>query len=295
MKPSPLKISKHVFLLGCDFFCVYLVKGQRGNVLIEGGPSFIAPLILSQLKDMEIAFESVKYLVILHSHPDHVMAIPYLKKYLPNVTLVGSKYSKTLLSEESIIEDFLKRDRSFCNIFSAPFIGFEAFGNIYVEKIVANGSYIDLGDVRLNFLESPGHTLCSLSVFLKDDELLIISDAAGFPLENNIIFPAYLLTFEEYFYTLEKLKNIDAKQLGIGHFGPFKGENVKLFFRSAMQNAYRMNNFIKTNKQRGMGEKYIENNLFNIYKSGITRYSKDIVKEYIKLIVKNSFECIDSH
>jgi len=251
MNAFPRRICEHVYLLGNDFFPIYFAKGKGSNVLIEGGISFITPLILKQIENLGFPFSSISCLVVLHSHSDHVMAIPYLKKYLPNVKIAGSGYSKELLSKEKVIEKFLKEDRHFCNSFSNSSSQFEDFKKINVEEVIAEGSCIDLGNVRLEFIDSPGHSPCSLSVFIRNDDLLLISDAAGFPLEGDTIFPIYFLSFKQYINTLERLKAIKAKRLGIGHFGIFKGKDVEFFLEKAIKSAYSLHNFIKRQIEKG--------------------------------------------
>ena len=291
MNRFPKRICEHVYLLGNDFFPIYLVQGKSSHVLIEGGVSFIAPLIFDQLKNLKIPFSSISYLVVLHSHSDHVMAIPYLKKYLTNVKIAGSEYSKELLIKEKVIEKFSKEDVYFRNLFFNPFSQFEDFKKINIEEVVAEGSCIDLGNVSLEFIDSPGHSPCSLSVFIRDDDLLLISDAAGFPLKGGTIFPLYFSSFRQYIDSLEKLKAIEAKQLGIGHFGTFKKKDIEVFLEKAIKSAYCLHHFIKRQIQKGTGKGEIEEAVFRLmYQNRLKKYSKETIKECAQFIAKRSIE-----
>ncbi|MBW2617021.1 MAG: hypothetical protein JRD02_12730 [Deltaproteobacteria bacterium] len=138
----------------------------------------------------------------------------------------------------------------------------------------------------IKVIDSPGHSPCSLSIFIRNDDLLLISDAAGFPLEGDTIFPIYFLSFKQYINTLERLKAIKAKQLGIGHFGIFKGKDTEVFLEKAIKSAYSLHNFIKRQIEKGTEKGKIEDKVFRLmYQNRLKKYSKDTIKECVQLII----------
>ncbi len=66
-----LPITDHVILLRSESFNLYLVKGET-NAIIEGGISALTYPLLNHLNQLNVPPESIRYLVILHAHFDHI-------------------------------------------------------------------------------------------------------------------------------------------------------------------------------------------------------------------------------
>ena len=72
----PRQLTGKVFLLGNHYASIYLVKGDQFSVLVEAGLSVMAPQVVDQLEHLDISPANLKYLVLTHTHADHVMGTP---------------------------------------------------------------------------------------------------------------------------------------------------------------------------------------------------------------------------
>ena len=85
-------------------------------MIIEGGTGAFFPLIISQIKELGIAPEQIKYLALTHTHSDHIGAVPHLKKLWPHLKVMGSagaaKSFKRLSEKKEALKEFIQTDHS---------------------------------------------------------------------------------------------------------------------------------------------------------------------------------------
>lgn len=86
---------------------------------------------------------TVDWLLETHVHADHITSAAYLKKKLPNA--------------KTAIGDHIKEvQKTFSGIFNAE-SGFRADGSQF-DRLLADGDEIDIGNLKLNVMHTPGHT-----------------------------------------------------------------------------------------------------------------------------------------
>lgn len=108
-----------------------------GFVVDPGGPS-------QQLKD-KIASEGVnlQYIILTHGHGDHIGGIEALKTIYPGLKIVAGEHERDILEvpEHNTSEYLLGRPVA-----------------ILADIFVKDGDCMSIGDMNLQFLETPGHT-----------------------------------------------------------------------------------------------------------------------------------------
>ena len=84
---QPIELSPHLFQVGTPSFPAYLSRGEEG-MLLEGGTGATFGIIIDQLKFLGIAPEAIKYIVLTHTHADHIGAIPHFQRAWPHIKLL---------------------------------------------------------------------------------------------------------------------------------------------------------------------------------------------------------------
>jgi len=106
---KPITITPNFYQLGTQDFPVYLSMGEDG-MIIEGVPGHFSAYRKSD-KRLGIAPERIKYLALTHTHPDHIGAVPHLKKLWPHLKVMGSagaaKALKRLSEKPEALKEFL--------------------------------------------------------------------------------------------------------------------------------------------------------------------------------------------
>jgi glyoxylase-like metal-dependent hydrolase (beta-lactamase superfamily II) len=296
-KRFPIKFTDYIFVLGMENFLIYLVKGKKCHALLESGVSFVVPLVLEQLDALGIDYAKIMYLVILHAHSDHVMGLPLLREHLSNAKTVGSENARRILGKEKVIKRFLIDDAKFGQHFleasAISSIPTQVAVNIIpVDLVVGDGDLLDLGGKNdIQFIYSPGHSICGLSAYIPKDRTLLISDCAGFFLPPDEIFPLYFAGLKDYLKTLERLMSIKAKILGTAHQGIFYGNQVNKFLRDAISSTYRFRDFILERVKSGVKVDMLTQEVFEkMYRRELRMYPTETISQCAKLLVKRTMQ-----
>ncbi|HEY41567.1 MAG TPA: MBL fold metallo-hydrolase [Dehalococcoidia bacterium] len=239
---GPTTITPNFYQLGMHSYPAYLSMGDDG-MLIEGGTGATFAIIVEQIKELGINPERIKYLALTHTHPDHIGAIPQLKKLWPHLKVVGSAVAKQMLQREEAVGEFLQIDHSITEIliikndiseWPAEFENPTFDVDFVVDMVVGEGDKLDLGSgIVWNVYETPGHAPCHISLYEEKEGTLAIGDVTGFYVsEKNAFWPNYFQSLETYCNSIRKLSAIPAKRGALGHNGMVDGQMDKYFAKA---------------------------------------------------------------
>lgn len=225
------KIADHLWYLGREESGVYILEGRDSTVIINGGFGYILPDVLQQMKAFGIDMEKIGKFLILHSHFDHVGIVPYFKRTCPGIEVYASAPAWKILAMPKAIEII----NSFSRL-SAKQMGIENALNAYdidwrddvTGTTLAEGDKIDLGDISLLILDTPGHSNCSITAYEPDMKVLFASDAVGIPFRNDC-FPSMNTNIIQYLESLDKLKPLPTSCLCVDHYGYITGDEAGRF------------------------------------------------------------------
>jgi glyoxylase-like metal-dependent hydrolase (beta-lactamase superfamily II) len=110
------------------------------------------------------------------------------------------------------------------------------FFSIGVDDSPADGETRRLGDLTLEFIMVPGHSTCSMAVYVPEVKALFASDAGGIPFQGQV-FAAANSNFDLYQASLEKLSAYEVIFHGAEHYGAVTGEDAKQFIGKSIQSA----------------------------------------------------------
>lgn len=124
---------------------------EEKSALIDTGFAFTGPTIEKQVKEI-LGDKPLDYILLTHSHYDHVGSLSYLRKVFPGVKVLASaKTAKVFTSDNA--KAFMRKMEEDA---SRYFKGFETTeydtSGFYVDQIIAEGDIIDLGTAKLEVL-----------------------------------------------------------------------------------------------------------------------------------------------
>jgi len=222
---EPLTITPDFYQLGTPAYPAYLSLGDDG-MIIEGGTSATFNIIVEQIKELGIEPERIKYLTLTHTHPDHIGAVPHLKRLWPHLKVVAGTVAAKLLKNEEMVKEFIRVDGIISEILlikGAIAQWPPEFENptFEVDIVVKEGDRIDLGSgVVWTIYETPGHSPCHISLYNESEGILVIGDATGlYDPERNLFWPNYFDSLEAYCNSIRKLATIPARIGALSHNG----------------------------------------------------------------------------
>ncbi len=236
---SPGPIADRLYLLGTRQNIVYLVKGKE-SMLIGGAMNWVAPELERQFRDYDIDTESIKYIVIQHSHFDHCGLVPYLKRKLPQVSVLGTESAKKILAKEKVINYVELVNKTMLDYYRLQ----EEYRrmNLIIDKIevdttVNDSTVVDLGDgLDVHFIETPGHSPCAVAVYIPSLKALFPTDSAPCPFDDiqTLARPSPQYDFNLYRQSLRKLAGYEIDICGFDHFAAVVGDDARQVLRNGL-------------------------------------------------------------
>ncbi|MFH1134487.1 MAG: MBL fold metallo-hydrolase [Pseudomonadota bacterium] len=238
---APGKITDRITLLGKKESNLYLVEGRDQSALLGGGMAYIAPDVSRQLRDLGVAEEKISHIIIHHAHFDHVGAVPFLRRRWPGATVHASARARELLASPKIVDSVIAFNQALLEQNAPDFPAAEANLNragFTVDQVLSEGDVISLGDLDLEILEVPGHSSCSIAVYIPREKALAASDAGGIPYGGDI-FASANSNFDQYQASLQKMARLDVDIFLAEHYGASVGEEGRTYIPRSIEAARR--------------------------------------------------------
>ena len=266
----PRQLTDNVFLLGNHYVSIYLVKGNRFSVLVEAGLSITAPQVINQVKGLKIDPSSLKYLILTHTHADHVMGAPLLKGAFPQIKIAGVSESGKLLKKEKIIDFFTREDAYTSNrLLDLKAVNHKAphqkISPLAVEKIISPGEILDLGGLYLHVLDAPGHCRGGIALWEPQNKILFCSDSLGFHLPPKKFVPNFYVDYDDFLETFETLCALEPEWVCPGHCGAYGGEAAVQFMAGSKRELDWIADFVTAQAESPEGRTKAEEAIFKRY------------------------------
>jgi glyoxylase-like metal-dependent hydrolase (beta-lactamase superfamily II) len=197
-------------------FPCYFIKGER-TALVDGGITPLAPLIRQEFSSPE---RQLSYVLLTHSHFDHVGCLGLIRKLSPRAIVVGSLEAAKILAKPKVHEFVLDMSRD-----QERALGMEEevpleLEDLKVDMVLGEGEEIDLGGVlTVEVILTPGHTRCSVSYLLKPDGVLFAGESLGTYISEDESGPEFTSDFAEYIESLKKVHKLAPNALALPHQG----------------------------------------------------------------------------
>jgi len=195
------RVIGNLYNVGTYDLSVFLVTGSEGHILINTGVEDSTTQIRENVESLGFRLEDVEILLQMQAHFDHTAALAEIKE------ITGAEMWATL-HDAPVLEDGGLSDPHFG--------GRESFRPVEVDKIIRDGEVIELGDIRMRVLETPGHTAGSSSYLMEVTEsgrtydVAIANMATINPGKRLVENPTYPGVADDFAETFRKQKALDV-------------------------------------------------------------------------------------
>jgi len=231
------KITDSLWYLGNEDVCVYLLEGDGGSTLINGGIGCLVPDLLDQFARFGIDESRINKFVILHAHFDHIGIVPYFKRRFPDLTVYASASGLKVLKNPKALATMNRLDAAATaqRGMAAACQGYDLEWRESIEGVaVGDGDRIELGNTRIEIIELPGHSACSIAAYVPEIGALFPSDGGGIPFDDTILTYG-TWNYDTFVASLHKLEGLAVKYLCADHCGYVSGEEAARFVTDAIK------------------------------------------------------------
>ena len=142
---KPGRIFGNLYFVGSHPASTHLIDTGDGLILIDPGYIDTFYLVIQNIWELGFNPRDIKYIVISHGHGDHMNATKAL------VALTGAK---TFLGKPDL--ELVSQVENATGVRIYPFTP---------DVLLEDGDEIELGNTKMRFVASPGHTLGTMSIF----------------------------------------------------------------------------------------------------------------------------------
>lgn len=143
---EPIKIVGPLYFVGTQGLSSWYFHTSEGGILLNTGTPNSGPMIVDSIRKLGFKPEEIKIIINGHGHSDHAGAFAYMKK------LSGAQVA-IMQEDVPMIEDGGKSDFHYGHdwkIMGQP--------PVKVDRVLRDGDTVQLGEVSLTALHTPGHT-----------------------------------------------------------------------------------------------------------------------------------------
>ncbi len=237
---KPVAVTPNFYRLGTEAFPAFLSMGKVG-MIVEGGTGPTFELIVKQIKSLGFDMKRVEYVLLTHTHADHIGALPHLKRRWPHLKIVASGIGAKILNTRELYNEFLLVDLGLAQLMRAKSEIEEIPPTpedyqFEVDLLVKDGDTIDLGnDIVWEIMETPGHSPCHISAYERTEKTLVLGDVTGFYVpERDLFWPNYFASLKSYVESIRKLSSFPAERAVLSHNAVIEG-NVHRYLEKALK------------------------------------------------------------
>lgn len=209
----------------------FLLRTGQEAALVDSGYAFCAGEMVEKLKNA-LGGRRLRYILLTHSHYDHVSGSPLCKRTWPEAQVVATEYAAGVFKKPGAIKTMREMNDNAARQWGVD--GYEdLLDELSVDLTVSDGDVLPLGDITLEVLAAPGHTKCSIAFFSPEEKLLLACETYGTMGDSPVVMPAYLVGCQMTLDSIDRAEKCAPEAILLPHYKLITGQRAKTFLPMA--------------------------------------------------------------
>ena len=236
-------VSERLHVTGFAWSPSYLYNGTH-PVLFEAGFHCAGALYARDIRKV-LGLRQPETLFLTHVHYDHSGATAYLKKVFPGMKIAASRKAGDIMKRPNAVDLMARLSANMVRLaekiegVDVSLLIREPFEPFVIDMFLEDGQILTIGeDLEVHVLATPGHTSDLLSYYIPAEKILVATEAAGLLWQNGTIGTEFLVDFDQYMESLNRLASLDVRILCQGHHFVITDDDVGKFFEASIKAAH---------------------------------------------------------
>ena len=211
--------------------CAFLLDDGETAVLYDTGFAFNGYAIAENIKKV-LGSRQLDYILLTHSHYDHVLASPYITKVYPDAKVIASEYVAQIFQRptaKAIMRDL--DSKAAINYGASDYE--DLIDRLKVDITVQDGDSFQCGDFLFTAIALPGHTKCSFGFYLPEHKLLLGSETLGVYFGYGTYLPFFLVGYQLALNSFAKVRQLETEKILLPHYGVVDREEAEVYLENS--------------------------------------------------------------
>ena len=211
--------------------CAFLLDDGKTAVLYDTGFAFNGYAIAENIKKV-LGARQLNYILLTHSHYDHVLAAPYITKVYPGAKVIAGEYVAQIFQRPTAKAIMRELDSKAAINYGASDYE-DLIDRLTVDITIQDGDSFQCGDFLFTAIALPGHTKCSYGFYLPEHKLLLGSETLGVYFGYGTYLPFFLVGYQLTLNSFAKVRQLETEKILLPHYGVVDREEAEVYLENS--------------------------------------------------------------
>ena len=220
-----------------------LILGSKKTALYDCGMACFEKELIENTEKV-LGDRKLDYILISHSHYDHMGALPYIIERWPDIEVCGAEKAKQVFERPGAVAMIESMGKTAAEHYDRDPNEVTSEG-LRIDKVLKSGDILDLGEEKILAFETKGHTDCCMSYLMQPEGILMASESTGVISKEGILRTSILKSFDESLESARFMKLLPFEYLLVSHYGILDRSFNSVYFDMYIEEAERERTIIE--------------------------------------------------